>query len=481
MAQAERQAKPSLWLAAHFPMLGFEVQKDYQGAASALVEGHRAVQTNAPAREAGVAAGMTLATARGVVAGLRHFARDARAERDRLARLALVGYRFSPRVSLAPPAGLLLEVAASLGLFGDLETLAEALAMRLRQHGHETRLAAAETPLAALLLARAGLAGLPGDAKAAVRRAPLACAGLPAAQLERLENMGFHRVGPLLALPPAELAQRFDAPLADYLARLAGRRADPREFIEPPERFRSAVHLLESVDDKNALLFPMRRLAAQLADWLVARRFGAEGLLWEFRALRGATANLAVRFADPVRNPAAFLALSKLRLERAALPPEVMSVSLRAELVAPFAPPAADLFAAPGGASRVELVDQLTARLGGAAIRLLTRRDDHRPERAWDATAPTRSGRRGARQDAGAPPAANRPLWLLDAPRPVAIGEFQLLAGPERIQTGWWGGAAYRDYFVAAARNGAQCWLFRDRRGAPGVGTGEWYLHGYFA
>ena len=78
-----------------------------------------------------------------------------------------------------------------------------------------------------------------------------------------------------------------------------------------------------------------------------------------------------------------------------------------------------------------------------------------------------------------------RPLWLLHRPRPLAeIGErphhegpLELLAGPERIESGWWDGDdAARDYFVARACNESLVWIFRDRRG-----EGGWYLHGVFA
>mgnify|MGYP000057601428 FL=1 len=49
--------------------------------------------------------------------------------------------------------------------------------------------------------------------------------------------------------------------------------------------------------------------------------------------------------------------------------------------------------------------------------------------------------------------------WLLEAPRPLpeknAVplhedGPLTLLAGPERIESGWWdGGDVKRDYFIA--------------------------------
>ena len=63
-------------------------------------------------------------------------------------------------------------------------------------------------------------------------------------------------------------------------------------------------------------------------------------------------------------------------------------------------------------------------------------------------------------------------LW--SGPAPDA-----LLAGPERIESGWWDGEAAdvcRDYFVARRPDHSLVWVFRERRAPHG-----WFLHGYFA
>jgi protein ImuB len=56
--------------------------------------------------------------------------------------------------------------------------------------------------------------------------------------------------------------------------------------------------------------------------------------------------------------------------------------------------------------------------------------------------------------------------------------EFALLAGPERIESGWWDGDdAKRDYFVARLADGALAWVYREN----GPGSTSWHLHGLFA
>ena len=72
------------------------------------------------------------------------------------------------------------------------------------------------------------------------------------------------------------------------------------------------------------------------------------------------------------------------------------------------------------------------------------------------------------------PSLGSRPLWLLEKPRPLGEGEFVLLAGPERIESGWWDGAeAQRDYFIARTGESSLAWIYREQ--------GGWFMHGFFA
>ena len=108
----------------------------------------------------------------------------------------------------------------------------------------------------------------------------------------------------------------------------------------------------------------------------------------------------------------------------------------------------------------------------------LTRHADHRPERAWRYAEP------GSR-DAALDDIRSRPLWLLAQPRPLSEiddapcyeGRLALVAGPERIESGWWDGHdVMRDYFVAANPAEAMLWIYRERKS-----RGRWFLHGFFA
>ena len=55
-----------------------------------------------------------------------------------------------------------------------------------------------------------------------------------------------------------------------------------------------------------------------------------------------------------------------------------------------------------------------------------------------------------------------------------------MLAGPERIESGWWDGrAVQRDYFIATDESGHLLWLYRERRADAATGDG-WFIQGRF-
>src|SRR5882757_1126665 len=73
-----------------------------------------------------------------------------------LERLATSAQRFTPRVSLVAPDGLLLEVKGSLHLFDGTDGLIRALANDCGTVGIKSAIALAPTPLAAMVAARVG-------------------------------------------------------------------------------------------------------------------------------------------------------------------------------------------------------------------------------------------------------------------------------------------------------------------------------------
>ena len=119
-----------------------------------------------------------------------------------------------------------------------------------------------------------------------------------------------------------------------------------------------------------------------------------------------------------------------------------------------------------------QVIDRLAARLGESAVQTLRSAADHRPERAWRMSAASIAAPAAAPEGSTVPV---RPCWLLPEPLPVDRPQ-ELLAGPERIESGWWDGTDIaRDYYLARGADGAQLWVFHDLR------NGAWCVHGLWA
>jgi len=179
---------------------------------------------------------------------------------------------------------------------------------------------------------------------------------------------------------------------------------------------------------------------------------------------------VAVQLAAPARAAAHFLALARERVERVTLHAPVEAIRLEAGDLEPLPGASAALFrdARAAGEDWTRLVERLAARLGGGAVHGLAVHSEHRPELAWRATEP------GAKVAPPIEPPGPRPLWLLEQPRRLGEGEFALLAGPERIESGWWdGNEVRRDYYIARSGDGSLAWIYRTVDG--------WYQHGIFS
>ena len=110
----------------------------------------------------------------------------------RLEQLARRAQRFTPRVCLVPPDGVLLEVKGSLHLFNGVEGLRDALTGECFILGLKPVLALAPTPLAGLVTARSGISpvilGLP-QLVGQLSGLPLTAMRWPQETLTRLAHM----------------------------------------------------------------------------------------------------------------------------------------------------------------------------------------------------------------------------------------------------------------------------------------------------
>lgn len=575
------------WIALHLPRLSLEsfaatVTPEAGAAAGgtprpiALIEEHHVSAVDALGRADGVKVGMKRATALALSPRLLLGQADAGRDAAALLPVAHAALAFTPQVSLQEPPGagpsrarprpseeprepwkpaqdakespdtVLLEVQASLRLFGGEAELLARLAEATEPLGHAVAVAVATTPLAAALLARldpppraSTTADLPSTC-AALERLPLWLIGPGREHWEAIQGMGLATVSDLRGLPRSGLARRFGEPFLADLDRAFGRRPDPREPIVLPPAFESRLELFARADTTEQVLHGSSVLVERLIAWLAARHAFVRRFRllmqheprWRQDAAKTPSCTaLEIALAEPSRDRAHLLVLLREQLAHVRLAAPTLELCLYAEDIARRPAPNTELFPTPRNEQEglVRLVERLQARLGPERVQRLAPDDDHRPERAC-ATRPADpatigrggapvGGRRSAAAEtlqrmeqahpgrgaasagsvagsAGDPiVASSRPVWLLPEPEPLGESRWKpllggrplaLLAGPERIEAGWWDGAlAERDYFVAEGEDGALVWIYRarlplSRDDDASVTKKGWYLHGRF-
>ena len=435
---------------------------------------------NRAAERAGLHAGQALAAAHALLpqfATVEYDATEVGRWRDFLAAWA---YRYSSQVAIAAFNGIaddaiVLEIQSSLGLFGPWPAFERQLRDDLTALGFSHRIAVAPHARAAWLLAgmHDGMALTQAPPLGtALSRIPVAHARLDPKTAQALHAMGLRRLGQLFAAPRDSLGKRFGTALLDHLDRLRGA-PDPFTLYCPPDRFDLRIELAFDVESSQALLFPLRRMTADLAAYLAGRDGGVQRFVVHLEHEGHADTQVVVGLLAAERDPALLFELARSRLEQARTPAPTRGMRLVAEQLPPFVPAGRELFddrpaqAVPWDTLR----ERLRARLGDDAVYALAPAQDHRPEQAWRRMSMPAT----AKSQVETSP---RPTWLLPRPIPLRDQAPHVLAGPERVESGWWDGFdVRRDYYVVETNAGQRAWAFRP----AGDADGPFMLHGWFA
>jgi len=535
-----------LWIAVTLPGLPLEALRppllpalEMPQRCMVLAQHNRVTLLDATAAALGIQVGMSRTHAQALVPDLLLLGADPLREHEALAAVALALLRYTPRVVLTEAHTILLEVSASLRLFGGIRRLWRALSETLDGFAYRSVLACAPTAWGSWLLAQARVhtqmqavgarvgASLryrvlrAGMLTRMLERLPVALLPAAAPHLMALEQLGCDTLRVLRALPEAGVVRRFGSALPQQLAQAYGMAPDPREWFVAPASFAVRLELQARVANTEALLFAARRLLLQLAGWLAARHAAVSGYTLQLvhetaRSGMPQVSELPVAWSAPSRDADHLAWLLREKFNQTRLLAPVLELRLITSQVEPYAPASDTLFPLPGieRDSMLRLVERLAARLGREAVLQMVPHADHRPEVALADTpcriaAPRARARAGgaartrthaastAAGSAGASVASSvgslaklsgsaglRPAWLLETAqalavregRPVLQGALQKLSGPERIETGWWDSpGAARDYFVARDTRGSLCWIYRECR------SGRWFLQGWFA
>ena len=419
-------------------------------------------------------------------------------------RLATWCLQFTPRVTVIEPLSespaVVMEVESSVRLFGGKRKLV----LRVREECGDLgvrQLAWAPTSLAAVAVARSGASnGFAKPLEQVLDGLPLETLASVAAHRATLARLGCQTLGHVRALPRGGMNRRFDAELLDALDQAYGLRPEAHAWIELPESFHQKLELMARVELAPALLFGARRLLLQMAGWLNARHCGVTAftLRWCHDSMRSKSAGdggeLTVRTAQPTRDIEHLTRLLAEHLSKVQLLAPVGDLELIAADVQSLEDKGLTLFPEPqqAGESLALVLERIAARLGPDKVLRPVVTEDHRIEWMchWQPAPEPRPRKLRRGVDIAQPTfVLPEPLRLATrADRPLYQGALVMLAGPHRIEGGWWDRTVVdgqaetrnvlRDYWVALSEHAGVLWVFQTRLANEET---AWFLHGTFA
>jgi protein ImuB len=471
----------------------------------------RVLTMSESARDAGVHVGMRRGGVQMLMAMAQFQTREPERERAALDSLAMALLQFSPQVADAAQATVLIEVSASLRLFGGVQALCRRMRDCVHTLGFTASLACAPTAQGAWLLAHEA-AHIEKRKRKARRRVlkistlqrtldHLRVSLLPEAApwIEWLHGIGCTRLAEVRALPRAGLQRRCGKALIDVIAQAYGEQESLFDWVVAPPEFHARIELPDRIEHADALLAYSKILLAQLTGWLSARHLAVKTIQLSLKHERGKQAIpptlLRINLAHAVWREDHLVLLLKEKLAQLQLEIPVIELRLDAPEVEDMQTPSDSLFPTPGASAQdhQRLIELLVARLGEDNVLEAAPQADHRPDQA-NAWRPVALNSKAARKQ-NAPVIATlattqqpRPSWLLPQAIPLQIRQhrpyyrspLKLISSAERIEAGWWDGQlCTRDYFVAESSEHICYWIYRERMGGLDNVT-VWYLHGVF-
>ena len=467
--------------------------------------GQREVVTAAcpAARDLGLTPGMPAAQARALVPGLDVLPADDEADRAVLERLALHAVRhWTPNAAVADAHSLWLDLTGTTHLFGGETRFCERVLAFCARLGFTARIALAGTTGAAHALARyaahpTAIVASGGEVDV-IAPLPLVALRLSGEALRAAARFGLESIGDLLPMPRGPLARRLGLQTIQRLDQAIGRVAEPVTGIVPFDAPVAERRLLEPIGTADAIAQVIADLVGDLVALLRTKGLGARALDLMLQRVDGTDQHIVFGTARATRDEPHLIRLLALRIDTIdpGLGIEVMRLTAtRADTLDAVALPA--VF---GGNEKPDdlapLVDQLSARIGTAALFKIAPVESDVPERTtmrvgplekpvgWSKwRRPVRLFRRPELLHnvvALLPDAAPRRFSWRGKAHVVVVGD-----GPERIFGEWWRRDgevwAVRDYYQVEDADGGRYWIFRRGDGVDGsTGDLSWHLHGVF-
>jgi protein ImuB len=459
----------------------------------------RVIARNVIATKQGIVKHMPLATAHALSNTLIALPKDSLREVALLERLAASTTQLTPNIHIQQDFGLLLEISASVKLFGGAEALVARAQYICNQENVRAHTVIAPTASGTRWLARAHRQLIvENDIGAWLDDLAFDCTDFSPVLIDEWHAVNLHHLAALRMLPGAAIAKRFGSEITLAIARAYGDAEESLPYWQPIARFCAHIEFLDLARESTHWMPGVEALLKQLQDFLRSRAAATQRIGFNFQIGSFRGTRIDVDAAHPTHYVKDWIRLIHAKLERQPVAHEVSRIDLTAENISPLEFADMDLFERHRETDRdwKSLLHLLKLRMGSDALKTPRLNSNPLPEshaayveplikHQLDGKAQSRAGgHRHARGDNHGD-SDLRPHWLIDPPRMLSsreVGRFITsihLQHPERIYESWsqpdGTNAAQRDYYIARTSDYRALWVYRERP------RNEWFLQGIFA
>ena len=479
-----------MWLALYIPALPLQAFSHtlIESAPVAIFEREgrrpRIVARNQKAARLGINLQSSLAEATALTDALITLPREPLRETALLTRLAEATSRLTPNVHISESFGLLLDVSASLTLFGGTHAMQQQAETISHTQHTRTHVVLAPTASGARWLARAHRQLVVDNHIAPwLDDLSLDTTDFSTELIDELRALNLHSLAALRRLPASELSRRYGTAMTLALARAYGEASEVLPFWQPLVRFNETVEFLDLAREQDHWMPGVEALLLQLQDFLICRAATSAAVSFRFHEGSLKLTEFSLQAAHGMHLASDWLRLFNARIERLPIPHEISSISLSCEHIEPMQFAEVDLFDKSKQRDREwsALTALLKLRLGDRALRPPNCNFNALPE-STSALAKSIASNPQAGGNADI-----RPAWLVDPPRRLTEREINAftqsiyLQQPERIAENWSHPDrgddslnVQRDYYIAKTPDHRALWVYRERP------RNHWFLQGVF-
>jgi protein ImuB len=456
--------------------------------------------TNAASEEHDIRPGMALADARVIMSELEVKDDDAGLADTLLNELANWCIRFTPTVGIDPPDGLVFDATGCSHLWGGDGSYVEEITRRLQKKGYNSRVAIADTLVAACAVARFGKhpvveAGKHVDALLAM---PPEALRVGPEIADRLHKLGLHQIRQFINIPRSSLRVRFGSEFVSKLDRAVGQEFETIHSICPLEPYQERLPCMEPIVTAVGIELALEQLLETLCLRLRLEQLGLRKASFKCYRTDGKIEEIEIGANRPSHHVNHLFKLFEIKISRIEPALGIELFVLEAGKVEPHLPQQEKMW--DGGLSGglkderlSELIDRLSGKLGPSSIRRFLPDEHYWPERSFKL-----SGSLDEKLASEWRVDKPRPLQLLPKAEPIEVtapipdyppmlfrhkGNIHKIVradGPERIEQEWWlQQGQHRDYYRVEDEHGLRYWLFR--LGHYHDESYQWFLHGYFS